>query len=160
MKLTPLQTAAKNAIEKWTHSHPLQEVAMMELRHALASDLTQVNIYHAVNELVATIGANGSVESDHPAVDAVMNELWKIDGGAVQKRVDDLRKKGFMPKADAIELAVSEYTKNKALKKELDRAQEIKRAVRLQLAALQYLVAQTQPSHQTATAIAALKAVL
>ena len=47
MKLTPLQTAAQNAIEKWTHSHPLLDVAMIDLKNALNDELALVDLYFA-----------------------------------------------------------------------------------------------------------------
>ena len=38
---TPLQKAAQALIDKWTHSHPLKECAVLELREALDAEIAQ-----------------------------------------------------------------------------------------------------------------------
>jgi len=39
-------------------------------------------LYHAVNTMMATLGANGEITSEHESVIDVMNALHDIDGGA------------------------------------------------------------------------------
>jgi len=54
-------------------------------------------LYLAVNQLMATIGANGEVDSDHEDVSAVMDALFDIDGGAAQVS-DKVTRKAYVCK--------------------------------------------------------------
>jgi hypothetical protein len=67
------------------------------------------SLYTAVNALVCHIGMAGEVDSRHALVSDVMNELHKLDGGNVAKRIEDLVDLGHMPLWKATELAVDEY---------------------------------------------------
>ena len=41
----------------------------------------KAGLYHAVNRMMAAIGADGEINTRHPAVSGVMGELARIDGG-------------------------------------------------------------------------------
>lgn len=59
-----------------------REVAISKL--ILEDGITRLRaLYDATNKMMAHLGADGEIDTDHPAVDAVMHALHKIDGGNV-----------------------------------------------------------------------------
>jgi len=38
-------------------------------------------LYMAINEMMCEIGATGQIDIENPLVNAVMNELYELDGG-------------------------------------------------------------------------------
>jgi len=47
-------------------------------------------LYNAVNAMMARLGAEGTISSDAPEVNAVMGALHDIDGGALNCNEDDM----------------------------------------------------------------------
>lgn len=89
------------------YAHPAPSLqAVVEVPKPVAETFA---LYKAVNEMMAHIGMVGRMESDHPTVDAVMNALWALDSDKVEKRVDELMEKAFMPCYAATKTAVSEF---------------------------------------------------
>lgn len=74
-----------------------------------APEAETFGLYKAVNELMAQIGMDGQIDSDHENVNSVMNALCSLDGGNVAHRVEDLVEKAFMPRDQATRLAVDEF---------------------------------------------------
>lgn len=63
------------------------------------------NLYHRANELMAELGAEGTVSTRHPLVDAVMDALHDIDAGApwteeTPAEQDTLEIPGFLRRGD------------------------------------------------------------
>lgn len=54
------------------------EVWVKEIREAL---IKLVAIQQAANSLMAYLGAEGTIDTDHPAVDRMMHALHDFDGG-------------------------------------------------------------------------------
>lgn len=61
---TPLQKAALAVIDKWAHSHPLKECAVLELRKALEAEIAQTVEPVAVFNGLVDSGEHGAFNLD------------------------------------------------------------------------------------------------